>query len=188
MNTAFSVPARDLEPLLPLEAAVKAIAVRCHQPRCSVAIRHSPIILTRQVSSIASATGVGELPLIDLERRGIWAWDQLAAGLDRVADWIIVAYEERRHTKAIIGEQGINDLSAAPTKHDVSPSAPVALVMPSKASRRVCPSPGPGRIVAGPHCRLVPDPSRSCRDHPRAPVMPLRICLALSQARLPWQR
>ena len=31
---AAIVPARDLAPLLPLEAVVKAIAVRCHQPHC----------------------------------------------------------------------------------------------------------------------------------------------------------
>ena len=31
---AAIVPARDLAPLLPLEAVMKAIAVRCHQPHC----------------------------------------------------------------------------------------------------------------------------------------------------------
>ena len=31
---AAIVPARDLAPLLPLEAVMKAITVRCHQPHC----------------------------------------------------------------------------------------------------------------------------------------------------------
>ena len=31
---AAIAPVRNLTPLLPLEAVVKAIAVRCHQPHC----------------------------------------------------------------------------------------------------------------------------------------------------------
>ena len=60
--------------------------------------------LTRPVYSVVLSTGVGDLPLIDLERRGLEARDQLAAELDRVADWIEAAYQERRDAETVIGK------------------------------------------------------------------------------------
>jgi hypothetical protein len=108
LNTA-TVPVRDLAPLIPLEAVVKALPFvvtnRCRAAiRVGDVLRHSPIFLPRRVSSVASSTVVGELPLIDLVRRGLEARDQLAAELDRVADWIKPAYQERRDAETIIGK------------------------------------------------------------------------------------
>ena len=108
MKTA-TVPVRDLASLIPLEAVVKALPFvvtnRCRAAvRVGDVLRHSPFFLPRRPSSVASSTDVSELPLIDLESRGLEARDQLAAELDRVADWIKPAYQKRRDAETIIGK------------------------------------------------------------------------------------